>query len=85
MFSGARFAPLLFDFGRSARAANSIHSFFCPRFDAVFLDERKRVTSVATIPPWRLFVPARASRYLIELPEGDAAERGVKPGVKLFW
>jgi len=85
MFNGPRFEPLLFDFGRSARGANSIHSFFCPVFDAVYLDEGKRVTDVATIPPWRFFVPCAPSRFLIELPEGEAKRLGLTKGVKLSW
>jgi uncharacterized membrane protein (UPF0127 family) len=85
MFSGARFAPLLFDFGRSARGANSIHSFFCPVFDAVFLDSGKKVTQTETIAPSRFFVPRETPRFLIELPAGAAKRFGLRRGVKLSW
>ena len=85
MFSSPAFAPLLFDFERCSRRANSIHSFFCPVFDAVYLDARKRVTQIAAIRPWRFFVPSRASRFLIELPEGEAKRFGLRNGVKLDW
>ena len=85
MFSPPRFSPLLFDFGRSARGANSIHSFFCPVFDAVYLDAGKRVTHIETVRPWRFFVPAAASRFLIEMPAGAAKRAGLRPGIKLFW
>ncbi|MFH0973764.1 MAG: DUF192 domain-containing protein [Candidatus Micrarchaeota archaeon] len=84
-FSPPAFAPLLFDFGRAGRSTNSIHSFFCPIFDAVYLDARKRVTQAATIRPWRFFVPSRASRFLIELPEGEAKRLGLRNGIKLEW
>ena len=85
MFSSPAFAPLLFDFGRAGRNANSIHSFFCPVFDAVYLDSDKRVTQAVTIRPWRFFVPSCASRFLIELPEGEAKRFGLRNGVKLDW
>ncbi len=85
MLSAPRFKPLLFDFGRSARAANSVHSFFCPVFDAVFLDECKRVTQAESVRPWRFFVPAAASRFLIELPEGEAKRFGLVKGAALSW
>jgi uncharacterized membrane protein (UPF0127 family) len=85
MLSPPRFAPLLFDFGRSARSANSIHSFFCPAFDAVFLDAGKRVTQIETIRPNGFFVPARPSRFLIELPAGAAEKFGLASGVRLAW
>ncbi len=85
MFSSARFEPLLFDFGRLARAANSVHSLFCPAFDAVYLDERKRVTQCAAIAPWRFFASNAPSRFLIELPAGAAKRFGLRRGVKLEW
>ena len=87
-FSGLMFAceakPLLFDFGRSATIANGIHSFFCPKFDAVFLDENKKITEVfPRIRPYRFITPAKKCRYLLELPPGSAEKFKLGPGIKL--
>ncbi|MEM0475829.1 MAG: DUF192 domain-containing protein [Candidatus Norongarragalinales archaeon] len=85
MFAAPTFTPLLFDFGREARLSNAIHSFFCPAFDAVFLDSQKRVTQTTVVRPWRFLVPATPSRFLIELPLGEAKRLGLKKGLKLAW
>ena len=78
-----KFAPLLFDFGQSARLQNSIHSMFCPEFDAVFLDAAKRVTEVRKVKPWSFLAPAKPAKYLIEVPPGEG--KRVRPGQRLSW
>ncbi|MEM4389322.1 MAG: DUF192 domain-containing protein [Candidatus Micrarchaeia archaeon] len=64
---------------------HAIHSLFVffP-FDAIFLDERKRVVFVRkNIPPFTLLVrPPRAIRYLLELPAGKV---DVREGEKVVW
>ena len=71
MFSKKAF-PLLFEFSGEGTWQNSIHSFFCPRFDAVFLDSQKRVVSVEkNIRPFRCFIVSeKPCRFLLELPPG---------------
>lgn len=77
--------PMVFDFKREGTRANAIHSFFCPVFDAVFLDSQKRVSCVfREVKPWiALLAPSRRSRFLIELPAGESAK--VRVGDKIEW
>ncbi|PIT85819.1 hypothetical protein COU36_01105 [Candidatus Micrarchaeota archaeon CG10_big_fil_rev_8_21_14_0_10_59_7] len=77
--------PLLFVFDSEARERNAIHSFFCPRFDAVFMDRRKRIVGVEkNIAPWKIAVfPRKAFGYLLELPVGGA--KGLREGDALKW
>ncbi|MEM4255435.1 MAG: DUF192 domain-containing protein [Candidatus Norongarragalinales archaeon] len=84
MFKRKAFS-LLFEFDSEGVKRNAIHSFFCPVFDAVFLDSRKRVVCVfKRIKPWRLFVtPSKPAFFLIELPPGGSAK--VRVGQRLSW
>ena len=66
------------------RPAGSIQTMFM-RFtiDAVFLDAADRVVKVATaLRPWRT-AACRGARSVLELPEGEASRRGLRPGVSL--
>ena len=66
------------------RPAGSIHTAFM-RFpiDAVFLDRELRVVSVReSLRTWR-FAGQRGARAVLELPAGEAARRGLTPGVGL--
>ena len=70
--------------GMLLRPAASIHTAFM-RFpiDAVFLDRASRVLKVAAaLPPWRA-AACRGSRTVLELPAGEAARQGLRPGVSL--
>ena len=70
--------------GMLLRPAASIHTAFM-RFaiDAVFLDRESRVLKVAAeLPPWRA-AACRGSRTVLELPAGEAARQGLRPGVSL--
>jgi uncharacterized membrane protein (UPF0127 family) len=70
--------------GMLLRPAASIHTAFM-RFpiDAVFLDREDRVLKVAAeLPAWRT-AACRGSRTVLELPAGEAARRGLRPGVSL--
>lgn len=85
MFASQRFTPLLFEFARETRL-NAIHSLFCPRFDAVFLNSRKQVVDVKRVEPFSFWLAPRApAKYLIELPAGEAARKKLCIGKKLFW
>lgn len=77
--------PLLFEFGSPGTKRNAIHSFFCPQFDAVFLDSQKRVVFILkNTRPFLLFLyPPFPSQFLLELPPGEAAK--VRKGEKLDW
>jgi len=66
------------------RPASSIHTAFM-RFaiDAVFLDRENRVVKVAEdLGPWRA-AACRGARAVLELAAGEAAMRGLRPGVSL--
>jgi uncharacterized protein len=70
--------------GLLLRPAGSIHTAFM-RFsiDAVFLDRADRVVKVAAaLRPWRAAV-CRGARSVLELPAGEAARRGLRPGVSI--
>jgi uncharacterized membrane protein (UPF0127 family) len=70
--------------GMLLRPASSIHTAFM-RFpiDAVFVDRENRVLKIAAeLPPWRM-AACRGARAVLELPAGEAASRGLKPGVSL--
>lgn len=64
--------PLLFTFTSPGKW--SIHSCFCLfDFDAVFLDENKKVVTIARgVKPWTLSVTPSECLYLIECTAGDA-------------
>jgi len=70
--------------GLLLRPAGSIHTAFM-RFaiDAVFLDRADHVVKVAiALRPWRA-AACRGARSVLELPAGEAARRGLRPGVSL--
>jgi uncharacterized membrane protein (UPF0127 family) len=70
--------------GLLLRPAASIHMAFM-RFpiDAVFLDSTDRVVKVVPeLRPWRM-AACRGARAVLELPAGEAAERGIVAGTSL--
>jgi uncharacterized membrane protein (UPF0127 family) len=70
--------------GMLLRPAASVHTAFM-RFpiDVVFLDREDRVVKVAAeLRPWRA-ASCRGSRTVLELPAGEAARQGLRPGVSL--
>jgi uncharacterized membrane protein (UPF0127 family) len=70
--------------GLLLRPASSIHMFFM-RFpiDAVFLDRDLVVRKVvADLKPWRVAF-GRGSKSVLELPAGEADQRGLQPGDRL--
>jgi uncharacterized membrane protein (UPF0127 family) len=72
--------------GLLLRPAGSIHTLFM-RFpiDAVFLDRDRRVVKVVPeLRPWRT-AAGRGARSVLELPAGQAGERGVREGDVLRW
>lgn len=86
MFKSADFIPLLFEFDSLSRRKNAIHSFFCTPFEAVFLDEKKRVTDLQRVPPNQLLVlPKINSLYLVEAPVGTIKKHAIREGDVLCW
>ena len=70
--------------GLLLRPAGSIHTAFM-RFaiDAVFLNRANEVVKVAPqLRPWRT-ASCRGARAVLELRAGEAAKRGLRPGVSL--
>jgi uncharacterized membrane protein (UPF0127 family) len=66
------------------RPAGSVHTAFM-RFsiDVVFLDREDRVWKVAAdLRPWKA-AGCKGARTVLELPAGEAARRGLRPGVSL--
>ena len=67
------------------RPASSVHTWFM-RFpiDVVFVDRDLRVLKVVPeLRPWR-FAGRRRAKATIELAAGEAARRGIEPGVRLL-
>lgn len=67
--------------GLLLRPASAIHTFFM-RFpiDAVFLDRDWRVVGIAgDVAPWRT-AGREGAKAVLELPAGESARRGLRPG-----
>lgn len=75
--------PLLFTFTSPGKW--SIHSCFCNfDFDAVFLDENRKVVTIARgVKPWTLSVTPKECLYLIECTAGEAS--ALQVGDVLEW
>ena len=70
--------------GMLLRRVRGIHTLFM-RFviDAVFLDRQQVVVGIdANVRPWR-FASRRRARAVLELPAGEGARRGIRPGQRL--
>ncbi|OIO26289.1 hypothetical protein AUJ14_02125 [Candidatus Micrarchaeota archaeon CG1_02_55_22] len=82
MLSQERFPPLLIRFNAPGLKRNALHSFFCPSFDAVFLDSSGRVVDVMAPAPRNsaFIVPRQAYESVIELSAGEAERKGVATG-----
>jgi len=69
MFRDKEKAPaiLLFDFKKPRRL--KIHSFFCHKFFAVWLDEKNKIIDMKVVKPWRLSISSRKQySKLVEIP-----------------
>ena len=70
--------------GLLLRPCGSVHTFFM-RFpiDVVFLDRELGVVAVSPeVPPWRT-ARAKGAKVTLELAAGEAARRGIAPGLQL--
>ena len=78
--------PLIFTFPFPARHA--LHSFFVFfQFDAVFLDDCKKVVEVRErIAPFTpLVLPKTPVKYVVELPAGEAKRKRLRRGMRVSW
>ncbi|MEK6918604.1 MAG: hypothetical protein AABW73_01055 [Nanoarchaeota archaeon] len=68
MFSRSDYShALLFEFSNDTDAP--IHSFFCPQFLAIWLDENNKIVDYKVVSPNRFSVaPQKPFRKLIEIP-----------------
>ena len=58
---------LLFDFGKDSQT--KIHSLFCPKFLAVWIDSDDNVVDLKIVEPWKFSVSSKkAFSKLIEIP-----------------
>lgn len=67
--------------GLLLRPASAIHTFFM-RFpiDAVFLDRDWRIVGISDgVAPWRT-AGRKGAKAVLELPAGESARRGLRPG-----
>lgn len=76
--------PYVIAFRQKDRKLNAIHSYFCPPFDAVFLDRRGVVVDVVPdIPAGRLVTPAADCTAILECPPGGAAAKRITRGKRI--
>ncbi len=74
--------PFAIPFSSAGRKRNSIHSVFCPPFDAAFLCNGKVVDVRQRVPPNQpLIVSAKTCDLVLELPPGES--RKTRLGEKL--
>ena len=74
MFKGKETDALLFEMKDKA-----IHSFFCPRFLAIWLDDKNRIVDYNLVSPWKSYVkPQKSFSKLIEIPVGKRYESILK-------
>ena len=76
-------ALLLFDFKKPRRL--KIHSFFCPKFLAVWLDEKNKVQEIKLVKPFNPLVrPKKKFNKLIEIPINKTYKKVVEFFAKDF-
>lgn len=64
---------------------NGIHTMFMSfPIDVLYVDAEHRIVDIDIgIPPWKLSLPRRYSRYVIELPAGTVIQTGTAVGDRL--
>jgi len=74
---------MLFVFPNTSSQRNSIHSFFVFfEFDAVYLDDQKRVIDIySRVKPFTPYIePKKPTKYLLELEAGSVSKLGISLG-----
>lgn len=78
--------PMLFEIPQNigSRMRSSIHSLFM-RFDLklVFIDKNNIVFEMADLKPWRLYVPKKEAKYIIEFDKSKFENYNIKIGDKI--
>lgn len=78
--------PMLFEIPQNigSRMRSSIHSLFM-RFDLklVFIDKNNIVFEMADLKPWRLYVPKKEAKYIIECDKSKFENYNIKIGDKI--
>ncbi|ACJ16068.1 hypothetical protein, conserved [Thermococcus onnurineus NA1] len=77
---------LVFVLPAETRANASIHMFFMlSDIDVIWLDSSRRVVDFKTARKWRVYVPKKAARYIIEGPVGMINVLEVEEGDLIRW
>ncbi|NJE46563.1 DUF192 domain-containing protein [Thermococcus sp. GR7] len=77
---------LVFVLPAETRANASIHMFFMlGDIDVIWLDSSRRVVDFKTARKWRVYVPKKAARYIIEGPVGMINVLEVEEGDLISW
>ncbi|NJE42211.1 DUF192 domain-containing protein [Thermococcus sp. GR6] len=77
---------LVFVLPAETRANASIHMFFMlSDIDVIWLDSSRRVVDFKTARKWRVYVPKKAARYIIEGPVGMINVLEVEEGDLISW
>lgn len=78
--------PMIFEIPQNigSRIRSSIHSLFM-RFDLklVFIDKNNIVFEMADLKPWRLYVPKKEAKYIIEFDKNKFKNYNIKIGDKI--
>lgn len=69
---------LVFVFSKSVNY--SFHSFFCPEFDIIFLDEKRRVKEYHEVKIWKIIKPRMKYKYVLEAEPGFIRKNKINIG-----
>lgn len=85
MFCKKEFVPLLIVFAQEGEKTNALHSFFCPPFDAVFLDGSGKVVEVKKniAPNSPAIISCRNCKMVLEMPAKQSS--GIEAGKKIVF
>ncbi|MCS7109524.1 MAG: DUF192 domain-containing protein [Candidatus Micrarchaeota archaeon] len=72
---------LLFEFEKDE--ISPFHSFFCPNFEILFLDENMKVNEFYKIKEWKIIQPKSAYRFVLEAEPGFIRRYKIKVGKKI--
>ncbi|MEM3369305.1 MAG: DUF192 domain-containing protein [Candidatus Micrarchaeia archaeon] len=56
------------------------HSFFCPEFDIIFLNEKMRVNEYQEVRTWRFIKPKKKYKYVLEAEPGFIRKNKINIG-----
>lgn len=77
---------LVFILPGEARINATIHMFFMLQsIDILFLDRNMRVVDIREARPWRIYIPKKSVRYVVETPAGVAKYLDAGEGDLIKW